>query len=359
MHPRRNVLTIILRWVVGATFLFSGLAKGVDPVGTSIYVEKYLATYSLEALMPISEALAVALSVVEALLGVLLIMGTMRRITTIISLVVVAIFTVVTLLSATVLPIGECGCFGSIVMLTPWQTFFKNLVLLALCFVLLRGSRDVVRPTLRDGVVACVAIIVPLSINLYALRHLPLVDSMPYKVSTALYDAVGEERNAEESAVQNILIFRNLTTGEDVEFSAADTACWEDANLEFVEAATRTAEVESLYSDFRLYNADGEDCTLEILGREGRVALLCVNDIEDITNRHMRGVASLKAQYPSCGIVVLTAVDISDIEGVINTDDVEVFTIDAMTLRSVIRSDVGVVVLRDGVVEFKADIRDI
>jgi triosephosphate isomerase len=114
MHPRRNVLAIILRWVVGATFLFSGLAKGVDPVGTSIYVEKYLATYSLEALMPISEALAVALSVVEALLGVLLIMGTLRRITTIISLVIVAIFTVVTLLSATVLPIGECGCFGSI-----------------------------------------------------------------------------------------------------------------------------------------------------------------------------------------------------------------------------------------------------
>lgn len=359
MESKSGIGVTIIRWIVGATFLFSGLTKCIDPVGISIYVDKYLATYGLEALMSISEPIAVLLSTLELLLGVLLITGVFRCLVSTFSLIIVAIFTVVTLLSATILPVGECGCFGDIVPLTPWQTFFKNVVLLILSFIVWRGSRTQQRVGVRDVVILVVAIAIPLAINLYALRHLPIVDTMPYKVGTTLYHDVLKEREMEEASVQNVLIFRNITTGETVEFDAMDSTCWEDENLEFVDAKTIESLVETTYGEFRLYNVDGEDCSIDILGRRGRVALLCVNDIHAMTDKHRKGLSTLLASYPSHGIVILTSVNREDVASQLDVRGVELYTIDAMTLRSVIRSDIGVVVLRDGVVEYKSDIQDI
>lgn len=353
-----TIALTLLRWVVGATFLFSGIAKCVDPVGSAIYVDKYLATYALDAFMPLSQSIAIALMVVETLLGVWLIFGAFRRLVSLVSLVIISLFTVVTLLSATVLPIGECGCFGDIVELTPWRTFLKNILLLALCIALWRWGREKRVISLKDVVVTLVGIALPLAVSLYALRHLPFVDSMPYKVGTSLFDEVSKEREMEQQSVQNVLIFKNLTTGESVEFDAADTSCWEDANLEFVDAATREIPMDATYSEFRLYDAEGEDHTLDVLGRKGRVALLCVNDTQHINDKHLRGVSSLLKQYPSEGIVLLSAVDRAQVAELID-EGIATLTVDAMTLRSVIRSDIGVVVLHDGVVEFKSDIRDI
>lgn len=353
-----TIALTLLRWVVGATFLFSGIAKCVDPVGSAIYVDKYLATYALDAFMSLSQGIAIALMVVETLLGVWLIFGAFRRIASLVSLVIISFFTVVTLLSATVLPIGECGCFGDIVELTPWQTFLKNILLLALCIALWRWGREERVISLKDGVVTFVGIALPLAVSLYALRHLPFVDSMPYNVGTSLFDEVSKERDMEQQSVQNVLIFKNLTTGESVEFDAADTSCWEDANLEFVDALTREIPMDATYSEFRLYDAEGEDCTLDVLGRKGRVALLCVNDTQHLDDKHLRGITSLLNQYPSEGIVLLSAVDRAQVAELVD-EGIATLTIDAMTLRSVIRSDIGVVVLHDGVVEFKSDIRDI
>ena len=105
----RVVVDTVARWILGGVLLFSGAVKSVDPVGTSLYVDKYLATYSLEALLPLSEAIAVVLAVAEFALGVLLILGYHRRVTITFTLILTSIFFVVTLLSATLLPIGDCG----------------------------------------------------------------------------------------------------------------------------------------------------------------------------------------------------------------------------------------------------------
>lgn len=357
MSRRRGVVAVLLRWVVGATFLFSGMVKSVDPVGTSIYINKYLATYALDALMPLSEIFAVALGVVEVCLGVLLICGVLRRFTAIVTLVVVALFTLVTLLSATLLPIGECGCFGDAVKLTPLQTLFKNIILLLLSVVVWRSSRVWEPLSPKAVVVVSLSLLLSLGVNLYALRHLPLVDFLPYKVGTPLYDAVAAERDAE--VVVNILKFRDIATGDVVIRDASDVECWGDENLEFVEAATMVEGGGALYDEFRLYDAMGEECSLSILARKGRVALLCVNDAEAWSDAHRRGLTSLFSQYPVEGVVVLSCGEDSPLEDVVDITALEIYSVDAQMLRSLIRSDIGVVVLHDGCVEFKADIRDI
>ena len=231
MNPRaKHIGLIALRWLLGGVFIFSGLVKCVDPVGTSVFVDKYLATYSLEALLPLSLGIAVALAVVEVAMGILLVIGVLRRYISLAATLFLLLFTIITLLSATVLPIGDCGCFGDAVKLTPWQTFLKNIVLLPMAIVVWRNSEAEQLKWRRVAIVMMVVVALPLAINLYSLRYLPLVDFMPYKLAVDLRSEVQRERDSE--SVRSILIFENSATGEVVEFPAEDTSCWADPNLE-------------------------------------------------------------------------------------------------------------------------------
>ena len=342
-----------MRWALGALFIFSGAVKCVDPIGTSIFVEKYLATYSMGWLMPISEPLAIGLSVVEFTLGVLLIWGLWRKFIALITTVVLLLFTILTLLSATVLPIGDCGCFGDALKLSPWATFLKNIIMLPMAITLWRRSDRCDKLRVRELGILLVAIFVPLAVNIYALRHLPLVDFLPYKVGTELRDAIAME----QSATRQVLRFRSAKTGEIVEFNALDTTCWGDSELEFVESALTSEQgAEFKYSDFHLYNIYGEDVTSLVLNHAGRVALLCINDTTNLDASIMRGIAKLYEAYPAEAVYILSS-EVETLEE-LSMQSTQLY-IDAMTLRSIIRADVGVVILSEGVVEFKANITDI
>ena len=117
---------------------------------------------------------------------------------------------------------------------------------------------------------------------------------------------------------------------------------------------TRNSEGE--FADFAIYNNDGVDLSLELLNRRGRVAWLCVNDVEALNGTRLQYVERLFEAYPEHAIVVLTAADRAFASRRLGR---EVHNVDAMTLRSMMRADVGVVVINDGVIEYKADIRDI
>lgn len=345
-----------VRWVLGALFLFSGAVKAVDPVGTSIYIDKYLAAYSLDALLPASEALGVVLSTVEFALGVLLVVGTLSRYVALVATLLLALFTMLTLLSATLLPIGDCGCFGDALSLTPWQTLLKNILLLPMALWLWRSSKPSSEGImLRDIVTVAIATALPIGISLYALCHLPLVDYMPYAVGRNLRDDVAAERDAMVQGSRQVLLFRDRSTGRSVERDATDVACWADANLEYLDARVEYPDMDTTYDDFMLYAADGAECSLELLRRTGRVALICLNGADAMSPKEQAGIDLVLAHYPAEAIVVLAArsVDYAPLQGLTT------YAIDAMTLRSVLRSDYGVVVLHDGVVEYKANARDI
>ena len=207
----------------------------------------------------------------------------------------------------------------------------------------------------RVAIVMMVVVALPLAINLYSLRYLPLVDFMPYKLGVDLRSEVQRERDSE--GVRSILIFENSATGEVVEFPAEDTSCWADPNLEYVDARTETISSDAgEFADFRLYNREGEDVTLDMLNKPGRVAWLCINDSDALAGLRLMYAERLMEAYPPQAVVVVTTSNTPYVSKLLNSD---VYTMDAMALRSVMRADVGVVVVNDGVVEFKADIRDI
>lgn len=344
----------ILRWIVGATFLFSGFVKAVDPVGTTIYVEKYLSTYSLDVLMPCATYFAVALSVVELVLGAALVVNLFRRYALLAVVAILALFSVVTLLGATVLPIGDCGCFGEALKLSPWATFIKNIFLLLIALYLLHSRLSADRIRKSSVVVVCVVLCVAFGINLYALRHLPLIDFLPYKEGTNLRALVAAERSKQEDATQ--LIFRNTATGELEYFAMDDVECWLNEDLEYLDAQSAMASEEGmLYADFAIYHSCGEELSESLLAEPGRVAWLCVRS-EEAAERHIAGIERLLAVYLANAVVVLTADDTLEVEPL---SPLRCYSVDAMTLRSIMRAEVGVVVLNDGVVEFKSNIDDI
>ena len=341
----------LLRWVLGSVFIASGAFKCVDPVGTAIYVEKYLATYSLSELTPASEVIALALMLVEFTIGLLLILEVWRRGVAFLSSAMLLIFTIITLLSATVLPVGDCGCFGDAVKLTPWETFFKNLVLLPISIYIWRKSDSEPRFTMVDFISVAIALALPLGVSLYALSTMPLVDFLPYKVGTNLRERVGSERSAIEESTRTVLRFKSVETNSIVEFDAMATECWTDESLEFVESATIVDKVVDMeYSDFVLYNGDGDDVTAEVLSRDGRIALLCINDATAIDSSARLAIENIYSLYPASAIYVVSATQVES--GLPSAH----LLVDAMTLRSIIRADVGIVVLRDGVVEYKEGI---
>ena len=338
------------RCVLGAVFSFSGIVKCVDPVGTSVFVEKYLATFSLDPLLPLALPIAVLLSVVEFVLGQLLLNERPHRITAVVTVVIMSLFTVVTLLNATILPIGDCGCFGDAIRLTPLQTLLKNIALLPLSVLMLVGARR----GRFNYLGTIIALVISLGVCLYALRHQPLIDFMPYRKGVNLSSEILRERELAQEQTTTSLVFRTAE-GEELLFASSDTECWLRDDIEFVESRTETSIAEPLpFAEFVITNSEGEDVTLELLASHADAKILCISSLESLSGRRLEAVRELLRADDS--VVVLTSADVAKMQEILG---VEPYSLDAMTLRSFIRSRVGVVELRDGVITRKCDIRDL
>ena len=119
------------RLLVGAVFVFSGTVKAVDPMGGAIKIDDYLTAFGLESLQPFSVLLSFNLSAVEFTLGICLLLGVYRRYTTFLTLALMCFMTPLTLYLALFNPVSDCGCFGDAIVISNWQTFYKNIVLLS------------------------------------------------------------------------------------------------------------------------------------------------------------------------------------------------------------------------------------
>ena len=303
--------------------------------------------------MPAALTIGVVLGALELMLGLMLISGAYRRVASFAAMLFLIIFSVVTLLNATILPIGDCGCFGDAVTLTPWQTFGKNLLLLPLAFVAWRLSHKHASSHYSLEATSVIALLA-LMLNLASLRFQPLIDFLPYRVGVNLREEVARVYEAEANQVVTYLSFRDMRTGELRNFALDDMGCWLDENLEYVGDHTEVKEVESMqFSDFKIYSDEG-DVTQSILERTGRILLLTISNVDALDARHLNAVQEV---LKSCSeqVVVITS---DSVERVGSMVGVSCYAIDAMTLRSLIRSRVGVVVLLDGVIVDKWNIMD-
>lgn len=207
-----TVTVNLCRVLLGLVFLFSGTVKAIDPVGTQIKLSDYLGAMGLPGIFPDGALLLVSclLAGFEMLMGSYLLMGIFCRGTSLLTLVFMGLLTPFTLYVAIANPVQDCGCFGDALILTNWQTFIKNVVLLAFAVTVRIGYRMIV-PSVREKrqwVVTLIVLAISARFMVENVNGLPAIDFRPYRVGTDLRAEVLERHN--EKMTDFVVMDRNL-----------------------------------------------------------------------------------------------------------------------------------------------------
>lgn len=376
-------LAHICRFILAATFVVSGFVKSVDPWGTALKVNEYLSIYGLEWLSPVSMIFSIWMCGAELMMGLMLTFKVRIRLVSIFAVLSMLFFTVLTFLSATWIPVEDCGCFGDALKLSPWATFFKNLVLLPLAVVVwwrYRPDRILVFKRLEVALAALFCSI-GMGLGTYCYFHLPIIDFLPYKVGVNIREEM-EQAVRETHEEDVVIVCRNKRTGRLSEFGLKDREWHNTKRWEWVETRVDDEEsadhvvVKPLISEFSLRDANGEDATALVAESEGRLYMICVTRFDRVGAKcaeRLRRVVE-KAEAEGATVLCVTPERLME-DAVICTepkylledtersfagsDMVQCCNIDATVLKTILRAETGVVILENGTIVEKLNCRDI
>lgn len=363
-----------VRILVGVLFIFSGLVKLNDPMGFAFKLEDYFApdVLNLPFLNPLALPLAIVIVTIEIVLGVMLLLGFKARLTLYLLLAMIVFFTFLTFYSAYFNKVTDCGCFGDAIPLTPWQSFTKDVILLVL-IVFLLIYRDSIRPLLSDKIsvgIVLISTVLCLVVARHVLYHLPFIDFRPYAVGKSIVDGMktAEELGLESPKYMTIYTLINIKTGETREVNSDEYIAerwWERSEWEIQSDKTRTVKVRKGYEppihDFKIV-LNGEDITQEVLSAD-RVMLVIMYNIHktDLSNFQKINALAELAERSGAKVYGVTGSSESDFEPI--RHEVQAAypwaTCDMTTLKTMIRSNPGVMILSKGTVMAMYSHRDV
>lgn len=346
-------LTYAARIITGAVFIFSGFVKGIDPSGTAYKLSDYFTAFRLGFLDDTSMVLSVLLCAVEFITGIMLVTGSFLRLASWAAALFMAVFTPVTLLLALFNPVSDCGCFGDAIHLTNWQTFFKNVILtLIVVFVFIRREDNFRGIGKAQGVIITAsAASIFLIFMLYNLAYLPVIDFRPYKPGTNLQESMAIPPDAPTDKYDIRFIYEK--DGIQKEFTLSDYPA-NDTTWKFVDQKSVLTErgYVPLVHDFSLVTDDGNDMTYDILSDQGFTMLMIVRRLEEADEADLKeGFALGEAvQQNGTGFFVVTSTEAEKAHDY-TTGFFTLFA-DETTLKTVIRSNPGYVLLKQGTVMY-------
>lgn len=352
------------RIFVGILFIFSGLIKANDPLGFGYKLQEYFEVFHLPFLTGIATGIAILLCVMEIVLGALLLFGFWAKKVTAGLLAVIIFFTFLTFVSAFFKVVTSCGCFGDAIPLTPWQSFSKDLVLLVL-IIYLFVYRDSIRPITnnRSWQSALLAIVLAGSLlfSQYTYSRLPILDFLPYKVGANLPELMATPPGAvpDEFLIMYNLI--NKKTKEKKVMSDKDylkTEIWKDENWEIVgtpEKKLIKKGYEPKIKDLLISDASGTDYTKELIENPYYNLIYVAYNLKDTDEEAMSKLNALAlnaAEQFNIRTVLLTSNSAQDALAFSKKMKLftEVFYADAVPLKSMVRANPGVLLLKNGVV---------
>ena len=239
--------TNICRFLLAAMFIFSGFVKAVDPLGFFYKLGDYTQAFGMADWMPpfLLMIFAIALSAVEFVVGAYLLFGIRRGIATYSALLLMVCMTPLTLYLAIANPVHDCGCFGDAWVLTNWQTFGKNVILLLMTILVFWRRRLIIPFFSRKSawLVSMFTIIYVLSLSFYCLKNLPILDFRPYKVGTNILQAMEISEDGAMPTINDFWI-TELETGEDITYNIL-----EDEGYTFLLVAHRIEQADDKHID--------------------------------------------------------------------------------------------------------------
>jgi hypothetical protein len=352
-------------FLLGALFIFSGLIKLNDPVGTAYKLEEYFEVFAESWptfggfflwFKNISRLLSIFLSSMEVILGVALLLRWYLRQTLWVLLALLVFFAFLTFYSAAFNKVTDCGCFGDFIKLTPWTSFAKDMFLLALWVIVFFNLRFLRRSFARGTMgimVMTVASAVAIGIGVRALGHLPYFDFLPYKVG----NNIGQLMKPAEPAKYRYTMTRNGET-KDFDTYPTDTT-WKYQAM----TATNPETSRAVITDFEVTDVDGNSYTKELL--TGNKLVLIIQNTNKADRDRFAALNELMAAADKSRkkITAVTLTSTSPAKFDSFRHDVNLagpyYFADATVLKSIIRSNPGLMLLKNGVVKAKYHYHDI
>ena len=356
MERLKTLTTNLCRFVLAATFILSGFVKAVDPMGTAYKINDYLAVMQWQQYVP--EALmvmvAMLLAACEFGLGISMLFAIRRRATAHFVFLLLSVMTPLTLWLAIDNPVRDCGCFGDAFLLTNWQTFGKNAVLWLLAATVVRWPTRMPR-FIGEGnqwIVVNYSAVFILAVASYGLYFLPLFDFRPYHVGVHIPEAMTIPEGAPQPKFETTFILAK--DGVQKEFTIDN---YPDSTWTFVDSTTVETEkgYEQAIHDFAICTMeDGEDITLDVLNRPGYTFLLIAPHLRKADDSRL-DLINLIYEYAEEQRVPFYCLTASGEEEVArwkeNTGAEYLFChTDETTLKTIIRSNPGLMLLKNGVV---------
>lgn len=341
----------LCRLLVGGLFIFSSFTKGVDPLGTKYKMLDYFAAYHIEWLNGAALVLAVLMILAEFLIGICLLTNVCPKVATIGGTAFMLLFTTVTFFDALYDMVPDCGCFGTAVKMTNWQTFYKNLVIDAVLLPLILNVK-LLKCRLKPWVQFLIGLAYALlftGFEIYNYRHLPIIDFMNWKV--------GKQMNVkQEQEPQIYLTFRNKETGKTQEYLSPNYPWTDSVWMNQWEFVDQRVVGEAEYIGFTAMDEEGNDVTDMILNTPN-LLMFTSHDVSVISDEEWEMIKQITETAEAKDYYVVWALaEMPEEVASLQQEHpyiTEVYYGDELEIKTIVRFNPGLIWLDEGLVKDK------
>lgn len=366
-NPRFNWLILIhlFRWILGGVFLFSGLVKCIDPMGTSLKLTEYFQVFGWSWLLGWTMGLSVLMSLIEFWIGLNLVLWRNIKTTLILCGVFLGIFTPLTLYLAIANPISDCGCFGSAVVLSNWETFGKNVFLLICYFIIVWKRSSLISPFAKRLSSVSYTLYSYYSLFLCALicwvgiYRLPILDFRPFKSGININEAMGNILDVDVPSEEYRVVYEKDGIRKSFPLDAIpeEDSGWIFVEQEILPLEHAESQKQTSIKDFFVVDGFGQDVTTDILTDTTFQFILLSPSLKTASEHDIDKIEATYEYALEYGykFYALTINDTAQINYWVYRTGAEypmLFT-DATIVETIIRANPGLMLMKDGIIYWK------
>jgi len=359
-----KLLRTLSRLLVGFLFIFSGFVKAIDPMGSTFKFKDYFMAFGMDSFVGLAFSLAVILSALEFCVGMLLVFDVHKKNASWMALLFMLFFTPLTLILALTNPVTDCGCFGDALILSNWETFGKNIILLGFTLLIFftRNKYKDRSSMLEQNLLLTFSLIIALGSSFYSYRHLPFIDFRPYHIGANISDGMRIPEGA--PADEFTSLFKYEKDGVIKEFDESNYP-WQDTTWTYVDV--EQIKIKEGYQppihDFSISSNEYDDITDMVLNDPSYTFLLVSRNLKEMATNQQKEVNQLASWANNQGynFICLTASSDEDISDFKEKHDAvyDFYATDEIQLKTIVRSNPSLVLLQNGTILNKWHWRDL
>jgi uncharacterized membrane protein YphA (DoxX/SURF4 family) len=351
----------VSRILIGMLFIFSGFVKVVDPTGTVFKMEEYMGAYGTEWAIPLVPLAAILMIAAEFVCGFFAVLNIKPKSTFVLIALMMAGYTALTFLDALTNPVSDCGCFGDAIIMTNWQTFYKNVVIDTVLLAVLLNFKYIKtrQSNIRQFLVGGFIVVMTLGAEAYAYFHLPLIDFLPWKVGA-------------KTVMENRLPVTFYYTCENKQTGALEEFLYDDISSQLTDSvwnatwtivSRRDVDPNPKPHNLRIINNDGDDVTESYLESDEAAFIVTVYNMETWHSGALPKLNQLYHDATDKGYNFVMLIDVEPQQALVFIEEYNiefpVYTGDETELKMMNRSNPGVTLIENKTVKHKWSYRNV